>query len=82
VVDHHSNVILTLMARSMGDGAASTLTLAIGPATRNRTGVLTAEGHQAFYFFYHAIKQPYQLLYNFNNIYNCCCGGSNVVVVV
>ncbi len=49
VVDDHSNVILSLMARSMGDGAASTLTLVIGPATRNRAGVLTAEGHKAFF---------------------------------
>lgn len=60
VVDDHNNVILSLMARSMGDGAASTLTLVIGPATCNRAGVLTAEGHQAFYFFTAilSIKQP------------------------
>ena len=44
-VDDHSNVILSLMARSMADGATSTLTLAIGPATRNRAGVLTAEDY-------------------------------------
>ena len=42
-VDDHSNVILSLMARSMVDGATSSLTLAIGPATRTRAGVLTAE---------------------------------------
>ena len=30
-VDDHSNVILQLMARSMVDGATSSLTLAIGP---------------------------------------------------
>ena len=42
-VDDHSNVILSLMARSLLDGATSSLTLAIGPATRNRAGVLTAE---------------------------------------
>ncbi len=30
-VDDHSNVILSLMARSMVDGATSSLTLAIGP---------------------------------------------------
>ena len=35
-VDDHSNVILQLMARSMVDGATSSLTLAIGPATRER----------------------------------------------
>ena len=35
-VDDHNNVILSLMARSMADGATSTLTLAIGPASRNR----------------------------------------------
>ena len=44
-VDDHNNVILSLMARSMVDGATSTLTLAIGPATRNRAGVLTAEDY-------------------------------------
>ena len=44
-VDDHSNVILQLMARSMVDGATSSLTLAIGPATRTRAGVLTAEDY-------------------------------------
>ncbi len=44
-VDDHSNVILQLMARSMLDGATSSLTLAIGPATRTRAGVLTAEDY-------------------------------------
>ena len=44
-VDDHSNVILQLMARSMVDGATSSLTLAIGPATRTRTGVLAAEDY-------------------------------------
>ena len=48
MVDDHNNVILSLMTRSMGDGAASTLTLAIGPATRNRAGVLTAEESSFF----------------------------------
>ena len=33
------------MARSMVDGATSSLTLAIGPATRTRAGVLTAEDY-------------------------------------
>ena len=33
------------MARSMIDGATSSLTLAIGPATRTRAGVLTAEDY-------------------------------------
>ncbi len=42
-IDDHSNVILSLMARSLLDGATSSLTLAIGPATRTRAGVLTAE---------------------------------------
>ena len=37
--------ILQLMARSMVDGATSSLTLAIGPATRTRAGVLTAEDY-------------------------------------
>ena len=45
-IDDHSNVILSLMARSMVDGAASSLTLAIGPATAERAGVLTAEDYQ------------------------------------
>ena len=45
-VDDHSNVILQLMARSMVDGATSSLTLAIGPATHSRAGVLTAEDYQ------------------------------------
>ena len=44
-VDDHNNVILQLMARSLNDGAASTLTLAIGPATHSRAGVLTAEDY-------------------------------------
>ena len=44
-IDDHSNVILSLMARSMVDGATSSLTLAIGPATRTRAGVLTAEDY-------------------------------------
>ena len=44
-VDDHSNVILSLMARSMVDGAASSLTLAIGPASRTRAGVMTAEDY-------------------------------------
>ena len=44
-VDDHSNVILQLMARSLLDGATSSLTLAIGPATRTRAGVLTAEDY-------------------------------------
>ena len=44
-VDDHSNVILQLMARSMVDGATSSLTLAIGPATRTRAGVLTADDY-------------------------------------
>ena len=44
-VDDHSNVILQLMARSMVDGATSSLTLAIGPATHTRSGVLTAEDY-------------------------------------
>ena len=43
-VEDHSNVILSLMARSLLDGAASSLTLAIGPTTRNRAGVLTSKG--------------------------------------
>ena len=34
--DDHSNVILSLVARSLLDGATSTPTLSIGPATRNR----------------------------------------------
>mgnify|MGYP007069859358 CR=1 FL=1 len=42
-VEDHSNVILSLMARSLLDGAASSLTLAIGPASATRAGVLTAE---------------------------------------
>ena len=33
------------MTRSMLDGATSSLTLAIGPATRTRAGVLTAEDY-------------------------------------
>ncbi len=45
-VDDHSNVILSLMARSMVDGATSSLTLAIGPAPR--TGVLTASRYNLF----------------------------------
>ena len=44
-VDDHSNVILQLMARSMVDGATSSLTLAIGTATRTRASVLTAEDY-------------------------------------
>ena len=36
------------MARSMVDGATSSLTLAIGPATRTRAGVLTAEDYILF----------------------------------
>ena len=44
-IDDHSNVILSLMARSLLDGATSSLTLAIGPATRTRAGVLTAEDY-------------------------------------
>ena len=44
-VDDHSNVILQLMARSMVDGGTSSLTLAIGPATHTRAGVLTAEDY-------------------------------------
>ena len=44
-VDDHSNVILQLMARSMVDGATSSLTLAIGPATRTRASVLTDEDY-------------------------------------
>ena len=44
-VDDHSNVILSLMARSMVDGAASSLTLAIGPASRTKAGVMTAEDY-------------------------------------
>lgn len=44
-IDDHSNVILQLMARSMVDGTTSSLTLAIGPATRTRAGVLTAEDY-------------------------------------
>ena len=47
-VDDHNNVILQLMARSMVDGATSSLTLAIGPATRTRAGVLTAEDYIRF----------------------------------
>ena len=44
-VDDHSNVILSLMARSMVDGAASSLTLPIGPASRTQAGVMTAEDY-------------------------------------
>ena len=44
-VNDHSNVILQLMARSMVDGATSSLTLAIGPATRTRAGLLTADDY-------------------------------------
>ena len=44
-IDDHSSVILQLMARSMVDGTTSSLTLAIGPATRTRAGVLTAEDY-------------------------------------
>ena len=42
-VDDHSNVILSLMARSMVDGAAFSLTLPICPASRTQAGVMTAE---------------------------------------
>ncbi len=34
-VDDHSNIILSLMARSLNDGATSTHTLSTGPVTRN-----------------------------------------------
>ncbi len=44
-VEDHNFVMLSLMARSLLDGAASSLTLAIGPATRTRAGVLTAEDY-------------------------------------
>lgn len=44
-VEDHNFVMLSLMTRSLLDGAASSLTLAIGPATRNRAGVLTAEDY-------------------------------------
>ena len=44
-IDDHNNVILQLMARSMVDGATSSLTLAIAPADRNHAGVLTAEDY-------------------------------------
>ena len=39
-VEDHNFVMLSLMTRSMVDGATSSLTLAIGPATRTRAGVL------------------------------------------
>ena len=44
-VDDHNNVILGLKGRRMSDGSAFTITLPIGPATRNRAGVLTAEDY-------------------------------------
>ena len=47
-IDDHSNVILSLMARSMADGATSSLTLAIGPATRTRDGVISVEDYILF----------------------------------
>ena len=42
-VEDHNFVMLSLMTRSLLDGAASSLTLAIAPADRNHAGVLTAE---------------------------------------
>ena len=42
-VEDHKFVMLSLMTRSLLDGAASSLTLAIAPADRNHAGVLTAE---------------------------------------
>ena len=42
-VEDHNFVMLSLMTRSLLDGAASSLTLAIAPADRTHAGVLTAE---------------------------------------
>ena len=42
-VSDHSNVILALMGRRMASGETFSLTLPIGPATRNQAGVMTAE---------------------------------------
>ena len=44
-VDDHSNVILQLMARRMASGETFSLTLPIGPASRNQAGVMTAEDY-------------------------------------
>ena len=44
-VGDHSNVILALMGRRMASGETFSLTLPIGPASRNQAGVMTAEDY-------------------------------------
>ena len=44
-VSDHSNVILALMGRRMASGETFSLTLPIGPASRNQAGVMTAEDY-------------------------------------
>ena len=44
-VSDHSNVILALMGRRMASGETFSLTLPIGPASRNQAGVMTADDY-------------------------------------